>query len=83
MWDDSTSLSSLSVSNINYRIFIGRLELDLLRQDRWMWTTSVLDIVRKVREIFVLSPPTQGMSHFDKIDHVQVQLDVDRMRNPK
>ena len=58
----------------HYQIFLGRLQLELVRRDKWMCITSVPDIVRSLRELFKASPPVRGTSQFDKIAHVQVRL---------
>ena len=62
-----------TLSLLSIFLFLGRLQLDLVRLDKWTCITSALDVIRNIREAFRSSPLLHGLSQFDKIAHVQVQ----------
>lgn len=59
----------------DYRTYSGRFHLELVRPDKWMCVTSVLDIVRNLREVLNSSPALDVRSRMEKIAHVQVRFE--------
>lgn len=54
-------------------IFIaGQLQSPFVRRDQWVCTSSVLDIVRSVRELFTIDPSDRIITNFDRISLDQV-----------
>lgn len=55
-------------------LITGQLQSSFVRRDKWVCTSSVLDIVRSIRQLFTIDPSDRITTNFDRISLDQVWI---------